>query len=79
MTKYHYNRGSTGRAACNKNLVLATGKVKNRCMSAGAITRNRWRTCICKHCLRIVRKENGSSNWKGVEANDEAKKSEYLL
>ncbi len=66
MTKYHYNRGGTGRAACNKSLVLATGKKKNRCMSAGAITRNRWHDMICKHCKRIVLEESHGSDWKGV-------------
>lgn len=66
MTKYHYNRGGTGRAACNKSLLLATGKGKSRRMSAGAIQRNRWRDEVCKHCKKIVLKESHGSNWKGV-------------
>ncbi len=58
MTKYHYNRGGTGRAACNKNLVLATGKGKSRCMSAGAVVSNYWSGHVCKHCVNIAGKEH---------------------
>ena len=57
MTKYHYNRGGTGRAACNKNLKLATGKKKNRRLSARAVIDNSWTGHVCRHCVQIVRKE----------------------
>ncbi len=65
MTKYHYNRDSTGRAACNKNLRLAAGKRTNRCMSAKAIRRNGWHEMICRHCAKIVSKESGGTAWNG--------------
>ncbi len=62
MTKYHYNRGGTGRAACNKSLLLATGKRTNRRMSAKAVRRNGWTGHVCKHCLEIVRKEEANAS-----------------
>lgn len=58
MTKYHYNRGGTGRAACNKNLKLKGGQTGNRRLSDTAILNNKWHEAICKHCIRIVLKEN---------------------
>lgn len=61
MTKYHYNRGGTGRAACNKNLVLANSRRLGwRCLSAKAIREQRFvNSNLCAHCVRIVMKESG--------------------